>query len=415
MTGNNLKQLVPKLRFPEFREAGAWECKPLGDLVKIVSGGTPKTANLDFWNGGIQWFTPSEIKAKYLSKSERTISRLGLDQSSASLLPAGTLLLSTRATVGEVGIATEPCATNQGFQNLVVDQSENNEFIYYWILSNKGEFVRRASGSTFKEVGKFSVTSIPMFRPKLAEQQRIADCLGSLDDLIDAEERKVEALRAHKRGLMQQMFPQSGEVVPRLRFPEFREAGAWECKPLGDLVKIVSGGTPKTANLDFWNGGIQWFTPSEIKAKYLSKSERTISRLGLDQSSASLLPAGTLLLSTRATVGEVGIATEPCATNQGFQNLVVDQSENNEFIYYWILSNKGEFVRRASGSTFKEVGKFSVTSIPMFRPKLAEQQRIADCLGSLDDLIDAEERKVEALRAHKRGLMQQMFPSPEGG
>ena len=125
--------------FPE------WEKKRLADIATIVGGGTPESDVPEYWGGNIVWFTPSEIKSKFISDSQRHITQLGLKRSSAKLLPAGALILSTRATVGEVGIATRECTTNQGFQSLVVQSPHYNQFWYYWIKKYKHEFLRRAA------------------------------------------------------------------------------------------------------------------------------------------------------------------------------------------------------------------------------------------------------------------------------
>ena len=149
---------VPKLRFKEF--SGEWEEKDIKDIAEIVGGGTPDTTIPEYWNGDIQWFTPTEIKGKYISKSTRTITELGLKKSSAKLLPKGALLFSSRATVGDVGIATQACSTNQGFQSLVTKNNVNNEFLYGWLLVNKSIFLRKASGSTFLEISKKEIEKI---------------------------------------------------------------------------------------------------------------------------------------------------------------------------------------------------------------------------------------------------------------
>ena len=201
------KRVTPKMRFPEFQTTLGWEPKTLNDIGKFIGGGTPNTSVAEYWNGNIQWFTPSELGNQYLSKSKKTITEYGLKNSSAKLLPAGALLISTRATIGEVSIAANPCTTNQGFQSLVVNKSENNIFWYYWITNSKHELIRRSSGSTFPEIGKSEISKISVLHPETKEQQKIADCLSSIDELINLREQKLAALKQHKKGLMQQLFP----------------------------------------------------------------------------------------------------------------------------------------------------------------------------------------------------------------
>ena len=202
-------KLIPKLRFPEFKNEGEWVEKKLGEVGEFIGGGTPDTTNEEFWNGEIQWYTPSEVKNGSLNSSIRTITEEGLKNSSAKLLPIGTILITTRAKIGDVAITYQECTTNQGFQSLVVKETECNEFWYYWLLNNKNELERRSSGSTFKEIGKNEIKGILTLSPKIQEQQKIASCLSSLDALIKAQAEKIELLQQHKKGLMQGLFPKS--------------------------------------------------------------------------------------------------------------------------------------------------------------------------------------------------------------
>lgn len=138
----------------------------MGEIGNFVGGGTPSTSNPKYWDGNIQWYTPKEIKNRMLKPSMRTISKDGLKNSSAKILPKGTILITTRATIGDVAIANKECATNQGFQSLVVNKTEVNLFWYYWVLLNKNELIKRSSGSTFKEIRKMKIEVIPAFSPK---------------------------------------------------------------------------------------------------------------------------------------------------------------------------------------------------------------------------------------------------------
>jgi type I restriction enzyme S subunit len=197
-----------------------------------------------------------------------------------------------------------------------------------------------------------------------------------------------------------------------LRFPEFKDDGEWDERTLGEIGEFVGGGTPSTSNSEYWDGDIQWYTPAEVKSGILNPSIRTITKEGLQNSSAKLLPTGTILITTRATIGDAAIANIECTTNQGFQSLVVNESEYNHFWYHWIVYHKYELKRRSSGSTFKEIGKTEIKLVPTLSPKKEEQQKIASCLSAVDELITAQQDKIEQLLQHKKGLMQGMFPEP---
>lgn len=207
MKDNN--RLVPRLRFKEF--SGDWEEKMLGDVGSFIGGGTPSTIDQNYWNGDILWLTPTEIKGGMVTDSIRKITKLGLENSSAKLLPIGAILITTRATIGDVGIASKPCTTNQGFQSLVVNIDQSNLFWYYWIIANKQELIRCASGSTFPEISKNEIKQIIALSPSFQEQQKIASTLSSLDNLISSQTERIGLLQQHKKGLMQGMFPMNNE------------------------------------------------------------------------------------------------------------------------------------------------------------------------------------------------------------
>lgn len=173
----------PSLRFPEFN--GEWKEFELGDIARVVGGGTPDTNNRRYWNGNIQWFTPSEIgKNKYVSNSLRTISEEGLNSSSAKLLPIGTILLSSRATVGECSINKRECTTNQGFQSLIPKENFLNEFVFYLMQTKRKELIRKSCGSTFLEISANEVRKIKIAVPTRIEQEKISKLLALLDERI---------------------------------------------------------------------------------------------------------------------------------------------------------------------------------------------------------------------------------------
>ena len=391
--------------------------KSIEDIcLEVTSGGTPRRGTVSFYEDGIwPWVKTKELSDGWLNHTEEYITDVAVASSSAKILPKDTILMAMYgATVGKLGILNRPMACNQACCAMIVDPKQANfRYLFYQLLRVRPQIKRLATGAAQQNLSGELIKSLQFTLPSLPRQHLIADCLGSLDDLIAAEDQKLEALRQHKRGLMQQLFPRSGETVPRLRFPEFCDSGEWKHGTLGQIGKFVGGGTPSTLIPEFWGGNIQWFTPSEINERNLSKSKRTITCEGLRSSSARLLPTGALLITTRATIGDVGIAGNPCATNQGFQSLVVFGREVNTFWYYWLVQHKRELIRHASGSTFLEIRKTGLKQIPIVRPNKDEQQKIADYLGSLDDLITAERQKIEALQQHKQGLMQQLFPCLE--
>ena len=407
--GNEIKTVVPALRFPEFQGMNGWEEKKLEEIGNFIGGGTPNTAIQEYWDGGIPWYTPTEIKNGDLKSSNRTITEKGLKNSSAKLLPQGAILITTRATIGDVAISKKECTTNQGFQSLVVNDSESNLFWFYWIIRHKEELIKRASGSTFKEISKNEIINITSYSPKKQEQQKIAACLSSLDELIEATAQKVEALKEHKKGLMQRLFPAEGKNVPDLRFPEFQGMKGWEKKQIKDFGEAITGNTPSKKEEKYWNGDFVWVTAQDFKGKYINDSILKLTKFGKDK--ARVIPKDSVLVTCIASIGLNAINKVECSTNQQINAICCNQEYNYEYVYYLVTYNT-ENLKQLAGQTAvpiitkKSFEEFEVYTIENYD----EQQKIADCLSSLDELIETTSRKVEILKEHKKGLMQQLFP-----
>ena len=192
--------------------------------------------------------------------------------------------------------------------------------------------------------------------------------------------------------------------VPHLRFPEFN--GEWETKLINDLAVVIGGGTPDTTIKSYWDGEIQWFTPSEIgKNKYVDSSLRTITEEGLNNSSAKLLPPNTILLSSRATIGECSLSLRECATNQGFQSLVSKKCYV-DFLYYLIQTKKRDLIRKSCGSTFLEISANEVRKIQVSVPTDVEQQKIAGLLSLIDERIATQNKIIEDLKKLKSAIIE---------
>ena len=252
-------------------------------------------------------------------------------------------------------------------------------------------------------VGAFNKLKVPL--PPLPEQRKIAEILSTWDRAIEVAEAQLSAAHSAKRALMQQL------LTGKRRFPEF-EGEEWKEVRLGDVGTTVSGGTPDSTNASYWGGDIQWATPTDItklNGRHIGETARRISEQGLNTSSAKLLPEGTLLVCTRATIGEMAIATRPISTNQGFKNLVLSKQFNADFMYYLLQFFKKELIRYASGSTFLELSKKDFGKRAFKMPSLEEQARIAEILNVEEAEIENFRQKITKLRTEKKALMQQLL------
>ncbi len=416
----NETTLIPLLRFPEFVDSIEWEVKTLGTIGFFIGGGTPDTNIPEYWNGHIQWFTPTEVKDGVIARSLRTITEVGLRNSSAKLLPRGTILITTRATIGDIAIIQEECATNQGFQSLIVNSDECNQFWYYWILKNKRALIRKSSGSTFPEIGKAEIAKIKVSGPKMSEQQKIADCLSSLDDLISAETQRLELLKTHKKGLLQNLFPGEGETVPKFRFPEFKKED-WRKVEINKLGETVNGLGGKSGS-DFGSG-----KPYITYKQVFYSTKIDFANCGyvkiLEEENQNSIHRGDILITTSSeTPNEVGYASvvlvepqEPTYLNSFCFSLRPFNLQElyPEFSQYLFQSPayRDSIIILAQGSTRFNISKSSFLKLKVPVPiNPTEQQKIADCLSSLDDLINLQAQKIKSLKMHKKGLMQGLFP-----
>lgn len=407
--------LVPKLRFPEFAEDGEWMEKNLGSIGKFVGGGTPSTSESKYWDGNIQWYTPTEVKDGNLKPSLRTITKEGLKDSSAKLLPKGTILVTTRATIGNVAIATQECTTNQGFQSLIVQKSEDNKFWYYWIELHRNEFIRRSSGSTFKEIGKTEIKIIPSLSPAKAEQQKVSSCLSSLDQLIVAQKQKLTALKDHKKGLMQNLFPKEGQKVPHYRFPKFENEGEWVEKSLDDISQFFKGKGISKADI-VKNGTTPCIRYGELYTNYNETIKKIKSKTNLPLIDLVLSKANDVIIPASGETQE-DIATASCVLDSnvgigGDLNIIRTNSDGVFLSYYLNNAKKKDIAQISQGISIVHLYSKQLKKLKIDIPSLPEQQKIASCLSSLDQIVTAQSEKVEQLEQHKKGLMQSLFPKP---
>jgi len=232
----------------------SWSIKKISELADIKSGGTPPTTVSEYWDGDIVWVVPTDItnkKSKYITKSQRTITKLGLENSAAELLPKGTILLCSRATIGELAIAAQPMSTNQGFKNLVCHTDTDNEFLYYALQPLKTKMIEQASGSTFLEISKTALGDIQVLTPPLPEQRAIAAALSDVDEYISALEKLIDKKRVIKQGAMQEL------LTGKRRLPGFE--GEWAKKRVGEIGYPYSGLTGKRKE-HFGKGSAKYIT-----------------------------------------------------------------------------------------------------------------------------------------------------------
>lgn len=391
---------VPRLRFPEFRDSDGWVKKPLGDIVALWYGSSlPEN---DRTGEGFPVVGSNGV--------------VGYHEKATVSGPA--IVIGRKGSVGQINLIEDDCTPIDTTFHVVPKRPNRDDFYFIWRLLEASRLNTFGDAGAVPGLNRNDVYARRMAVPDLAEQRKIAECLGSLDDLIAAERRKLAALRGHKKGLMQQLFPREGETQPRLRFPEFENAGEWAQATLGELSEIVRGGSPRPID-DFLTrdvDGLNWLKIGDLETegKYVTATEERVVPDALPKT--RLIEAGDLILSNSMSFGRPYLSLITTCIHDGWI-AVRDVSERleSEFLYYAILapSTQAFFKDWASGGGIRNLNIDIVKYVPMGHPSRAEQHRIADCLAALDAIINAQAEKLDALRNHKRGLMQQLFPSPE--
>jgi len=395
------------LRFLEFTKV--WKSTKIGEIADIVGGGTPRTEVEEYWDGEIKWFTPSEIgKTKYIFDSKRHITDKGLKNSSAKLLPKDTILLSSRATVGEISIALTECSTNQGFQSLITKNNVDNDFIYYLISTIKNEFLRRSSGSTFLEISKNEIKRIPINIPELSEQNKISNLFSAIDNKIEMLEKKHQYYQDFKKYLMQRIFSSQDD---KLRFENYNEA----IYKLSDLYSSKKGTGLSKDKLDEEGlnkcilYGELYTTYNEIIQDVKSK---TNSQEGI------LSKVGDILIPSSTTTKGIDLVTASVILEEnvllsGDITILRSKNENiinNKFFAYYFTNNLVKDVSKLTqGSTIIHLYWKDFKKVKLALPPINEQNKCVDLFLKLDKKIDLINFQIQKMEEFKKGLLQQMF------
>lgn len=392
--------ILPTLRFSEFD--ADWKKKLIDEISTVVGGGTPDTTDKEYWNGDVVWFTPSEIKEKYLKDSVRKITELGVKKSSAKYLPINSLILSTRATVGDVGINKINCTTNQGFQNLIINQNIDHEYIYYWIIKNKKEFLKRSSGSTFPEISNKEVKKINVTLPSFDEQKKIAGFLGVVDERIDLLTQRLEKVKEYKKGVMQKIFNQ--EI--RFRKEDGTNYPAWQEKKLGEVVKFKQGvQVPVQEQYLEYSDKVTRF----IRIVDLTKNDEPV-RYIKKPNSENIISKKDLFMVRYGSPGLMGLGYEGVIANNLFRLIPYNiDNISSKFLLYLLTLKKNKILSYSSSTTMPAISFSGLKLLKLNLPNKYEQEKIANFLSSIDTKIELMEKQLTETKNYKKSLLQQML------
>lgn len=413
MSGNEKQPLVPRLRFPEFCNDQPWSFQPLeklakrsthkntgGDITRVLTNSAEFGVidQRDFFDKDIA--NQRNLEGYYIVEEGNYVYNPRI----SATAPVGPV---SKNRIG-LGVMS-PLYTVFRFNN-----KQNDFYAYYFKSTHWHRYMRQAS-STGARHDRMSITNddfmgLPLPVSKPAEQQKISDCLSSLDDFIAAETQQLDILKAHRNGLMHQLFPCEGENVPRLRFPEFQNGDEWDARTIGDMFHLINGYAFKPE--DWKSNGtpiIRIQNLNDPSAEFNYSQAPVPERNRIEPGDLLFAWSGTLGVSFGARIwnGPSGVL------NQHIFKVLMDERQITlSFALLIFLRVEESIARQAHGfkASFVHVRKSDLIRIKLLLPSLPEQQRIASCLSSLDELITAQNQKIDALKTHKMGLMQQLFP-----
>ena len=353
-----------------------WRTYRIGDICKrVCSGGTPKSTEPSYYDGEIPWLNTKEINFNRISSTEKHITQSGLDNSSAKWIDKNSVIVAMYgATAAKVAINTIPLTTNQACCNLSIDETKADyRFVYYWLCSRYTELASLANGGAQQNLNAQQIKDFEIKLPEIQIQQKIADLLWSIDNKIICNKSINDNLEQQAQALYKSWFVDFEPFCEG----EFIESSlgsipaGWKVGQLSDICEIVGGGTPSKSHPEYYcKRGIAWITPKDLsvsKSKFSSRGSEDITSDGYKNSSAKLMPRGTVLFSSRAPIGYISIATNEICTNQGFKSAVPGIAGTG-YLYYFLQANTDKIESKASGSTFKEASGSLMKALEVIIP-----------------------------------------------
>lgn len=408
-----IQKRIPSVRFIEYSDV--WAKTKLNRIANIIGGGTPDTKQSSYWNGGINWFSPTEVgETVYLRKSEKTISQLGLQKSSAKLLPAfKTILFTSRAGIGDVGILTEESATNQGFQSLVVNEGIDVYFLYSYSGQIKKYALKHSAGSTFLEISGKELGKMDLNIPSLPEQSSIGSLFRTLDDLLASYNDNLANYQFLKATMLSKMFPKAGQTVPEIRLDGFE--GEWEAQTLKELASF-SKGNGYTKN-DLVNSGEEIILYGRLYTNYQTIISKVNTFVTTVKANAVISKGGEVIVpasgESAEDISRASVVDKSGVILGGDLNIIYPDENKVDSIFLALTISNGsqqkELIKRAQGKSIVHLRNNDLEKVVLHYPSLKEQQAIGSYFSNLDNLINSHQEKISQLETLKKKLLQDMF------
>jgi len=396
-----------------------WSRCSITDICNVVGGGTPERIKSEYWSGNIYWASPTEItklKTRYISKTKESITTLGLDNSSAKLHPVGTVLMTSRASIGYVAINTMPMATNQGFQSLQCKSDVINEFLYQYITWIRPELEKLSAGSTFSEISSTNMKKVKVVIPSLLEQQKIAAILTSADEVIEKTQAQIDKFKDLKTGMMQELLTKG------IGHTEFKDSPVgsipvgWEVVKISDLCSEVVDCVNKTAPVVDYKTPYKMIRTTNVRhGRVDTENVRYVAQETYETWTRRMRPEnGDLIFTREAPVGECGVLEDSRGVFLGQRTMMYranEQLTSSRFLMYSLMSNYGkqQLDDFSGGSTVAHMRVPDCNKILIKTPPIEEQNKIVNSIHSIDVSIQKKESKLEKTMNTKKALMQDLL------
>ena len=374
--------------------ASEWKQIPIIECIDLIGGGTPKTSVAEYWDGDIPWLSVKDFNNDYrhVYSTEKHITEAGLNNSSTKLLQKDDIIISARGTVGEMAMIPFPMAFNQSCYGIRAKDGINSTFLYYLLKNSISKLKLMTHGSVFDTITRDTFATLIVGIPDKKTQDAIAATLAAIDDKIELNNKINDNLEQQAQAFFQELFLDNADLE-------------WKIGTISDLGAVVGGSTPSKAKPEYYaETGIAWITPKDLsinKSKFVSHGENDITELGLKNSSATIMPEGTVLFSSRAPIGYIAIAAGEVATNQGFKSIVPKPEIGTAFVYYFLKHNLPIIEGMASGSTFKEVSGSTMKGVPAVIPDTDTITRFNDFCAPIfaqQRILEEQNQSLAALR-----------------
>ena len=394
-----------------------WCWTTLGEVGKWQSGATPSRLCKEYYGGDIPWLKTGDLNDGYITDIPEYITQKALKETSVKLNPAGSVLIAMYgATIGKVGILTFPATTNQACCACVEYEATDQQYLFYFLLSHKENFIRQGGGGAQPNISKEKIVETLLPLPPFNEQKRIVNEVEKWFSIIDKIESGTIELESYVKqtkskildlAISGKLVPQDPDDEPAIELlkrinPGFKPCDnshyenlpfevpdGWCWATLGSIGKWQSGATPSRMRKDYYGGDIPWLKTGDLNDWYITDIPEYITQQALNETSVKLNPAGSILIAMYgATIGKIGILTMPATTNQACCACISHNGIEQMYLFYYLLSHKEEFVRQGGGGAQPNISKEKIVETLIPIPPLSEQLRIIKAIEAIFNQID---------------------------